>query len=292
MDSEEINKLKYGDVVWCEVSKTEKYNFEGSHKLRPFTVLYKDENYLYALAHTHDRNIGKLGHYINEKFRNVLIDEIIKIEFSSFKNRFNGCYTSKELSDLSRCLAKKYKGEEISKLISKHINFQVGDLVLVNNEKYLIRKVNENNKVSLLKLVSKDNKEITFEYNKKRFYVLKDAFVEDASNLVLLEEYGKDIIKYFEEQKRVKQERAKSNKKKEYKVGDILCINDVEHLIIDIYKDDLVVIDESNKCFLLNKNCKYQVVDTVTKQEVNIAKRKIDYDEIKLKNLLLSKNKR
>ena len=141
--NEEINKLKYGDVIWCEASKTEKYNFEGRHKLRPFTVIYKDKNHIYALAHTHDRNIGKLGYYVNERLRNVLIDEMIELDFSSFKNGFNGGYTSKELSNLSRCLAKKYKGEEVTGLISKHIIFKSGDLVSINNEKYLVRKVNE-----------------------------------------------------------------------------------------------------------------------------------------------------
>lgn len=285
--NEEINKLKYGDVIWCEASKTEKYNFEGRHKLRPFTVIYKDKNHIYALAHTHDRNIGKLGYYVNERLRNVLIDEIIKLDFSSFKNGFNGGYTSKELSNLSRCLAKKYKGEELTGLISKHIIFKPGDLVSINNEKYLVCKVNEGNTVSLLKIVPKVDSNITFEYNGKRFYVLKDSIVESISNLIFLEEYGQNIIKAFQEQKR-----TKSNKKREYKVGDILCVDEIEYLVIDIYKDNLVVINEENKCLLLNKQGKYQLVASANKQEVNIAKRKIDYDEIKLKNLLLNNKKR
>ena len=40
-------------------TENKKYKFEGRHKLRPFTVLYVDEECIYCLTHTHSKNIGK-----------------------------------------------------------------------------------------------------------------------------------------------------------------------------------------------------------------------------------------
>ena len=123
---EEITSLQYGDVIWCEVEESDKYKFEGTHRLRPFTFLYKDDKYIYALSHTHHRNVGVLGHYVDEKFRSVLVNNIVKIEYKQFKNRFNGKYDDKQLSKLSRHLFEIHKNDKnLANVIKKHISLIV-----------------------------------------------------------------------------------------------------------------------------------------------------------------------
>ena len=283
-----IEKLKYGDVIWAYADKSDNFNFEGRHQLRPFTVLYKDDKYIYALSHTHHRNIGVQGYFVSEKMRNVLINEIIKIEYKNFKNRFNGKYTTKQLDGLSRCISKLYKSnKKVLEAESKSISLKIGDLVLLNEEKYIVKKINDRD-VSLLKLVDKNRGEINFNYNGKNLYVLKDAVVVNASYLTFIDEFGEKIIEAFEAAKRL----IKVKEISKYEIGSILEIENEEKIIIDIYEKFLILIDKDRKCSHALKKDTYKIVGKISAKEVKQLRRRVDYSKIARSNILLTKKNR
>ena len=112
----------------------------------------------------------------------------------------------------------------------------------MNCKNYLVKKVLEKNKASLLEITSKDEAEVSFKFDKKPFYVKKDAIVCDCSNIKVIDRYGEDIIKEFEYTKRNKQNND-NKKHSRFQIGQVLFIDGMEKVIVEIYMDYLILID-------------------------------------------------
>lgn len=106
--------------------------------------------------------------------------------------------------DLSYIIKENKAYDFIARGKQKHVSW--GDLVLIDGQRYLVRKVFDKNKYSLLKVVTRDEGEISFVFNRRYFNVLKDAVVCETNKVRVLERYGERIIGEFE--------KAKKNSKK------------------------------------------------------------------------------
>jgi len=188
---------------------------------------------------------------------------------------------------LNYILKEDKKYDYMDRISGKSVS--VGDLISLNGDKYLVRKMADKNKFSLLKLVSKDEGEINFKLNNRYFNVLKNAVVLDCSNARIIEKYGERIINEFE---RAKHLQEKAGKAIIYQVGNIILINNCEYLIIDITPKYLILIDPNRKLSKLHGDKKHRILYTKSKQEVASIKDFIGYNETKKQEVLGAKNKR
>lgn len=289
-----IDELQYGDIVWCKIEETEKYKFEDEHKMRPCTFLYKDNEYIYVFTHSHYRKENNISHYLGERLGgSILTNEVIKVKHKACKSKFDVQYTKKELNNLTKYLYHLYKDDEdLATFLKAHITYFPGDLVMVDGERYLIKKI-MGDQVSLLKYVSKGKKGIPFKYKDEQFLLSKDAMVCEKSKLDYVCSYGGKIIDAFEEAKKNKAIKIReANKEITYQIGDIVVVDQKEKLIIDIYNDDLILLDCDNKCSCESKSKKFEILENIGVKEVNKFKRVIDYSDMKRSNILLCKSKR
>ena len=289
-----VDKLKYGDIVWCKIDETKKFHFAEDHKIRPCTFLYKDDQYIYVFTHSHLKKNNNISFYLGEKLGgSILTNEVMRVKRKLCKNRFDGQYNEEELNNLTKHLYVLYKKDEfLSNLFKQNIVYHPGDLVVVEGEKYLVKK-SMGTQVSLLKFVSKGKKGIPFKYKDNQFLLSKDAIICDAYKLEYVESYGEDIIKVFEESKKKKAIIIKENKKEAtYEIGDIIVVGEEERLVIDIHDDNLILVDSNYKCSSELKSNKFKVVENVGVKSVNKIKRIIDYSDMKRSDILFSKRKR
>ena len=183
----------------------------------------------------------------------------------------------------------KKDANSFNKQIEKRVS--IGDLVLVDGEKYLVKKIVGEKKFSLLKVVHPRDSELAFSFNGKQFNLKKDVVVFDGVIDSIVEKYGNKIIEKVEEAKRKKQVKIKQNQKVvEYKIGDIFLIDGEEKFVIDIVDDWLILVDEKNKCSRVLKNGKYKIVGSLSKEQVKFTCGIIEYDDNK-RDLLLSSSK-
>ena len=49
----------------------------------------------------------------------------------------------------------------------------------------------------------------------------------------------------------------------EPKTGDILLIGEEERLVIDIYNDDLILLDSDNKCSCESKSKRFEILENI-----------------------------
>ena len=163
---------------------------------------------------------------------------------------------------------------------------------MVDGERYLIKKTMVDH-VSLLNYVGKGKHGIPFKYKDEQYLLSKDAIVCEKAKLDYVCSYGNGIIDAFEEAKKNKAIKVKEAKKEiTYKIGDILLIGEEERLVIDIYNDDLILLDSDNKCSCESKSKRFEILENIGVKEVNKYKRVIDYSDMKRSNILLCKSKR
>lgn len=162
-----------------------------------------------------------------------------------------------------------------------------GDLVTVNGEHYLVRKFISDKQLSLLKVVRKHG-DVSFVYNGKKFNILKQAIVHDIQGVKIVQKYGSSIIREFEKAKKSK---APEKKPLQYKIGDVLLVDNEELLIIDDLDDGFVVLDRDNKCSYLANIPQYKILYSVNEFQVNVAKIDSEYNQEKRAQILLKKNK-
>ena len=289
-----VDELQYGDIVWCKIDETKKFHFEDEHKMRPCTFLYKDNQYIYVFTHSHIKRDNNISHYLGERLGgSILTNEVIKVKHKSCKNRFDGQYTKSELNNLTKYFYGLYKKDELlSNLFKQNIAYFPGDLVVLDGEKYLVKK-SMGAQVSLLKFVAKGKRGVPFKYKDNQFLLSKDAVVYDSSRVEYVEGYGKGVIDAFETAKREKTIKIKESKKETtYEIGDIIVVGNEEKLIIDIYNENIILVDDDYKCSCELKENKFKVVENIGVKEVNKIKRVIDYSDMKRSDILLCKRKR
>ena len=288
-----VDELQYGDIVWCKIDETKKFHFEEDHKIRPCTFLYRDNQYIYVFTHSHIKRDNNISHYLGERLGgSILTNEVIRVKHKSCKNKFDGQYTKTELNNLTKYFYSLYKKDALlSNLFKQNIVYFPGDLVVVDGEKYLVKK-SLGTQLSLLKFVAKGKRGIPFKYKDNQFLLSKDAFVYDSSRVEYVESYGKGVIDAFEDAKREKAIKIKESKRETtYEIGDIIIVGGEERVVIDIYEEHLILLDSSYKCSHELKSNKFEKIDNIGVKEVNKFKRVIDYNDMKRNDILISKRR-
>ena len=167
----------------------------------------------------------------------------------------------------------KTNNDYITQLKNKTI--APGDLVMIKNETYIVRKVISDKELSLLKITP--DGEVKFKYKDFEYRVAKNAVISDDKNITILQKLGTDVLKEFEKAKKAKPQKTKTVV---YKEGDVLIIDDKQVLVIDAQEEDyLIILDENQQVSCITRHDAYKIRYSISKFEVNCVLSDIDYSE-------------
>ena len=151
-----------------------------------------------------------------------------------------------------------------------------GDLISIDDETYLVRKVVNDKELSLLKVVKKGSEEVKFMYQKEGFYVLKQAIVKDSSNAKILKKYGSSILQVFE---RAKKSKHTGPRIYHHKPGDVIVINGQSYLLVEKKDTHYILLDDNNDIVTVKKDNTYKILYSMNSMELDFAKTNADYDK-------------
>ena len=245
--------LRVGDIVWAKRYNTEneKEKINPGHRESPYVIIGKTIDKTYALQCTSNP-------HNNIKWKNVLypLDRLI---YNFHKNSYINTTTIYELENVQYIKKighlTKYDLNKLKKYLYIVINsnhkykpnldlkflkfkYEIGDIILYNNEKYLIYEFDSKNF-----LTNKLNKKIKLKnrilinntYYSFRFE--KTEKIKKNSKITLLETLNSSEFKLIKECRQKFFENANDNKKSIASIGSLISYNNNFYYIVDEDKE-------------------------------------------------------
>lgn len=233
IDHDELFKeIRPGDIVFgvTQISIDDLKELEVSHRIRPYIVAKKKDNYILAyggstnqkdkrkhfLLNKNDYNFSKSGFIYLDRLMKIHKDELICINDHLKINHINEI---NKLLGYGSCL-----------IDGKHF-FQKGNIIKGNNELFYIKSINHNNNKAILhKLIKDENGDIEIDNNN---YRLNQKFIEDFLNekyIVIKNDNYK--FKTQEKKKNKSTVRFKEDHYFDYEIGQILSCGLDEYIYL------------------------------------------------------------
>ena len=257
-EKSDLDYLDVGDVIWAKRYKTEneKNKIAIGHQTGPYIIIKKTNDKIYGIYCSSNpeiidpiikRKLNKLDYtaekdnfiwinFIEEITTNTYLKTIGKIDNNSLdlinKYIYIGLIHNKTI--------KNYKYEDIK------INYTIGDIIIFNNIKYYIYKLDNNNYYCYqLNKTTNDNKQ-GIKINKKRYlFDFNNVTITKNSNISLYEVLDE------ENQNIVNKLKLKTHEEEKYKnnleSGNLIEYNDKLYYIFGNYKQELLTYKIYNK---------------------------------------------
>lgn len=234
-----FNKLKIGDMVWCimPLPKKQLNLIEQSHRIRPYLVVYKEQNFLlcYQCSSKDRVELNNCQKYLisGKKYKTkkdswIDLTEIIKIKIKNIESTYITLNQIDIKNIEKRIKINQYKGNSNIINFNEQIYLEIGDVVLKEDTNYFIYS-EDNVNVYGFKIQKKKKDEQEFEkiiIDRKTYYTNFKEFkiISRNDNVCVINiAFTEEILEIFNKRKKLKicKEIYKelNNSQAEYEVG-------------------------------------------------------------------------
>ncbi len=209
----ELKKYQYGDIIWCDIKKYgDKFNFSEGHQKRPFLFVNYEKGIIYGYTLTHNDNLNSLSYVMQFKpFERVVLSCLFELRAKTYIEYFRKM-PDDDLSRISKIIYNMHTNDKIRENILKHIIIDKNDIVLYQNDKYLVYAANSDS-YTLYKITRNQN-DLYVKNEKDDYYIsTTPTIVKDNDSLIYVDTFKIDVAKDFNylRLKKKKESTAKDN---------------------------------------------------------------------------------
>lgn len=276
--NKELKNYHYGDIIWCYIDKYGDFIFEGNHQIRPFIFLYYKNKTIYGYTMTHSAPSKYKLHYdldivTNDQY--VILSCLFELPKKSYRG-YKDKLSNEDASLIGKIIFNMQDDDVVKEDIRKNIIIKDNDIVIYNNEKYLVYSVN-NSDYTLYK-ITKNKKDIKIHLTEKEVvYLSPKAEIVKKGQVTYFDTFKIYICVIFGKlKKNYNRIHPQGNM---LKVGDlvkttkgvyiVLAINEKNYTVSRYYVDYPTII-------YLDKCNKYKVVNHISMASVKKFKEKME----------------
>lgn len=271
---DDLSFLDVGDIVLARRYQTddEKNKIKEGHRESPFVIISKEKGKTIALQCTSNPHINikwknilyplnRLTYNLNKNcyVNTTYVTELKNIQYIKKLNHLKSYDMNKIFKSLYIVMNSKFKYKPKFQLKKIKFNYEVGDIILYDNQKYYIDKIDNknyltfkvNNKNKIKNRILINNTYYSFSFNNV-------VVIKRKSKIDLVETFNTSEIELINNLKKEILNKKVSNNKRIVKIGALIDYNSNYYYIIDEDETNFIAIrihtsrDKDDNMILVN----------------------------------------